>query len=70
MYSHDHNLHIALMIIDVMLELPDVGLAADTQLLAVYKQTFIATVLLCIRWEEGKGNEARAPTRSCMLDMI
>ena len=29
MYSHDQNLRIALMIIDSMLELPDVGLEAD-----------------------------------------
>ena len=29
MYSHDHNLCIALMIIDSMLELPDVGIEAD-----------------------------------------
>ena len=29
MYSHDYNLRIALMIIDSMLELPDVGLEAD-----------------------------------------
>ena len=32
MYSHGHNLRTELMIINGMLELPDVGLAADTRI--------------------------------------
>ena len=64
MHSHDHNLsiyctndyrwHVGTI---------DVGLAADTQSLAnvSYLQTltFIATVLLCTRWEEGKGKRSQ-----------
>ena len=52
MYSHDHNLHTALMIIDGMLELPDVGLAADRRLVtnvSCLQANIHATVLLCIR---------------------